>query len=146
MVSLGAYSAASGINTPRCKKKLRTELKRYFPSRFGPQRSLNELSRLKQYLQAQLRAVLNPGPDSAAALNLQFALVVGQHKPIHLRDDPKNTIVGMEKGWTKLCVTLTECGCPDPERLTVFQLYTWLETLEEKYEAQKQKQKDNGKK
>lgn len=77
--------------------------------------------------------------DHALQLKLMeaFGLVIGQSKPVNFR--PENSdLIEMEKGWGKLCVTLAECDCPNADKLTLYQLYVWLEAMEEKYEAMKQ--------
>ena len=115
-------------------------MKRFFPARFNKSGSArNQLEQLRKYLLAKVSHILDPADETIKALNDAFAILVGQQKPACFRDSGPHVLTQMEKGFGKLLVTLSECGCPNPDSLTVFQFYTWLESLEEKYEAQKPK-------
>lgn len=65
-------------------------------------------------------------------------MLVTARPPLCFRDgDANNVLTEMEKAHVKLGVTLSELGCPDTRRLTVYERYAWIETIEDKYEAQK---------
>ena len=83
--------------------------------------------------------MLNPAEATENAFSDAFAMLVGQHKPACFRDSGPHVLTQMDKGYGRLLVTLSECGCPNPDNLTVYQFYNWLESLEEKYEAAKPK-------
>jgi hypothetical protein len=77
-----------------------------------------------------------PTPETEKRLQAAFEIVVMQTPPSCFRNNEKHVVASMEKGYAKLGVTLAECGCKNYEDLTVFQFYTWLESLDEKYQAQ----------
>ncbi|GAB3783292.1 hypothetical protein GCM10028818_40980 [Spirosoma horti] len=94
------------------------------------------MEQLRRYLLAKANVYKNPGDETKAAYDLAFALLVGQHKPACFRGN-NHVLTQMETGFERLLTVLAECGCPNPDSLTVFKFYTWLDHLEEKYEAQK---------
>ncbi len=99
---------------------------------------------MRQYLIAQLKAAMEPDDLALQAkLTEAFGLVIGQTRPVNFRPESSD-LIEMEKGWHKLCVTLAECDCPNPQALTIYQLYIWLESLEEKFEAFKKNNPPNG--
>ena len=97
----------------------------------------NQLEQLRKYLLAKVNAILNPDEAAQVALTQAFALLVGQHRPACFRDSGNHVLTQMEQGYAKLLVVLQECGCANTQQLTVFDFYTWLYYLEEKYEASK---------
>jgi len=125
------------VSRGEAKRRIESEVKRYFPKRLHKARGYNELERYKTYLYLKAQYMLNPTDDAEKRMNEALAAVVGTQKPPIFRDSPENILVQMEKSYAKLVVTLAECGCPDPDALSVYDQYTWIESLEDKYEAQR---------
>ena len=92
---------------------------------------------------AKISALTEPGSESQKAYDDAFGVLVGQHKPACFSNTTGNVLTQMENGYAKLLVVLSECGCTNPETLTVYNFYTWLDYLDEKYEAQKPKPQPN---
>ncbi|WP_234735324.1 hypothetical protein [Tellurirhabdus bombi] len=120
----------------RVNQKISGEVRRYFKSRNKQGKTLNEAERYRQYLLAKLTWYQEPTDENKQKYKSLLRQML-EARPILSFDGEDSVIVELEKNYAKLCVSLTECGCPDPARLTVFELYTWLETQEEKYEAHK---------
>ncbi len=90
------------------------------------------------YVRAKIVWAMDPTEANNERLDLAFSRLVTARPPLCFRDgDPKNVLTELEKAHVKLSVTLSELGCPDTRRLTVYERYAWVETLEDKYEAQK---------
>ncbi|GAB2582500.1 hypothetical protein [Spirosoma areae] len=94
---------------------------------------------MRTYLLAKVSSVLDPSAATQQAYRDAFGVLVGSQKPACFSESGNHVLTAMEKGFEKLLVVLSECGCSSPDRLTVFQFYTWLDHLNEKYEAQKPK-------
>ncbi len=135
--------ASSGLTEEMLTEKvadisgnIQDELTRYFPKRFGKGRTLNQMARYERYYLMKAEAAIEPSEELNETVREALSDIMSTRKPMCFQEG-KNIITTLEKDYSKLCVALAEAGCPDPYSLTVFQMYTWLESLEERYEAQK---------
>ncbi|QHV97292.1 hypothetical protein [Spirosoma endbachense] len=116
-------------------EQMLAETKRYYPKRVGKGK-FNNLVRYRDYALALLEQFEHGTEESRAAFDRTMLGLLAMQKPINLKDSPENGLVALEKSQFKLYTTLIECGCAEPEKLTVFQFYGWIEVLEERSEQQ----------
>ena len=114
------------------QEKMEVETKRYYPARYPKGAVFNNLARLVGYGLALAEHIEVDTEASRLRLDQTILELLRMQKPLNLKDAPDNVLVGLEKSQFKLYTTLQECGCNEPEKLTVFQFYNWIEVLEER--------------
>lgn len=134
MERIGADAGDNRIDLRNAKKKLQSELIRYFPKQQNKASSLNDEQRQRLYLLALAEQAIDPNPETDARLRARLIDVLDGRKPLCFRDGPGNILVQLEKAVQKMNLTLIECGCPNPESLTLFGWCGWQESLQEKYD------------
>lgn len=118
------------------KERMFDETSRSYPSRVMKGK-YNSLLRLKDYGLALVEHYQTGSEESSRKLDEVTLSLLSTQKPANLTNSPENSLVILEKSQFNLNATLQECGCTAPEKLTVYELYGWIERLEAQNERQK---------
>ena len=124
----------------RCKKKLDTELRQFFPSRYSDGGNVNIFSELKRETIAIHQSIIADFEERYEDRNKLEKVIRSIEDYILSRNPPRNfidnssdnSLIQMDLSFGKLCASLEEAGIKEPKNLTVFDFNTKLDYFQEK--------------
>ncbi|GAB3948343.1 hypothetical protein GCM10028805_22490 [Spirosoma harenae] len=119
------------------KKEMELEIRMYFPARLAKGRKMNNLVKYKAYGVALADYYQNPTDEAKLELD-KATLAVALIQDVYTFGIDNNVTAVMKTAQQGTYNILMECGVVDPESMSVFQYYSWIDTLEKRYEEQKQ--------
>ena len=114
------------------KKKIETELKRYYPKEFNNRSEVNYNVDLINLMKEELNCIINDIEESKRTKEIEKRLLQMEGQNIWNVNQKGNMEVQMETDFEKFLISVSEHTKEDINKITVFRFYALIEFIKEK--------------